>query len=335
MRVLIIKTSSLGDVIHTLPAITDATAQSNIRFDWVVEESFAEVPAWHPAVERVIPVALRRLRKSPFRTWRSEEWRQFKRQMRLAKYDAVIDAQGLLKSAWLTRYTEGPRYGLDKNSAREPLASRFYDHPIAVSKELHAVERVRRLFAAALNYQIPDGSVDYHIDKERLAATSYSDGYLVFLHGTTWPTKHWPQEYWAKLAGLAADAGLKALIPWGNDREKARAEYIAQSSSTAEVLPRLNLNELASVLAGARAVVSVDTGLAHLCAALDTPNLTLYGPTQPSLVGTYGAGQVHLQASTVEPEQLPESSSDKEPMSKLSAELVWRKLTAITEQSGA
>ena len=126
MRVLVIKTSSLGDVIHALPALTDAArAIPGIRFDWVVEEGFAEIPTWHPAVDKVIPVAIRRWRKNLWQTFKSGEWRRFKQRIQSTKYDLVIDAQGLLKSAWLTRYVRAPVAGFDKNSAREPIAARF------------------------------------------------------------------------------------------------------------------------------------------------------------------------------------------------------------------
>ena len=151
MKVLLVKTSSLGDVVHTLPALTDAQrAIPGIRFDWVVEEGFAEIPTWHPAVDQVIPVAIRRWRKSPWQTLRSGEWRRFKARLRETRYDLVIDAQGLLKSAWLTRYVKAPVAGLDRDSAREPLAARFYDRCYAVPREQHALERVRQLFAQAL-----------------------------------------------------------------------------------------------------------------------------------------------------------------------------------------
>ncbi|RMS39539.1 Lipopolysaccharide heptosyltransferase I, partial [Pseudomonas coronafaciens pv. garcae] len=123
LRVLLIKTSSLGDVIHALPALTDAArALPGIRFDWVVEEGFAEIPGWHPAVDTVIPVAIRRWRKNLWQTVRSGEWRRFKQRVREQRYDLVIDAQGLFKSAWLTRYVDAPVAGLDRDSAREPLA---------------------------------------------------------------------------------------------------------------------------------------------------------------------------------------------------------------------
>jgi len=297
VRVLLIKTSSLGDVVHTLPALTDAQrAIPGIQFDWVVEEGFAEIPAWHPAVAQVIPVAIRRWRKNLWQTLRSGEWRRFKARLRETRYDLVIDAQGLLKSAWLTRYVKAPVAGLDRDSAREPLASRFYDRRYAVPRDQHALERVRQLFAQALGYELPQGIGDYGLDRTQLA-TSGEEPYLLFLHGTTWPSKHWPEAYWRELAERMSAFGWAIRLPWGNAEEKARAERIAEGIAGASVLPRLNLGGVAKVVAGARACVAVDTGLGHLAAALDVPSISLYGPTLPGRVGAYGRSQVHLCAS--------------------------------------
>ncbi|MFI8741420.1 lipopolysaccharide heptosyltransferase I [Stutzerimonas sp. R75] len=296
MRVLLVKTSSLGDVIHTLPALTDAQrAIPGIQFDWVVEEGFAEIPAWHPAVAQVIPVAIRRWRKHPLQTLRSGEWRRFKARLRETRYDLVIDAQGLLKSAWLTRYVKAPVAGFDRDSIREPLASRFYDRCYAVPRDQHALERVRQLFAQALGYSIPEMIADYGLDRSQLA-TPGEQPYLLFLHGTTWPSKHWPEAYWRQLAERMSEFGWAIRLPWGNAEEKARAERIAQGLPSASVLPRLNLGGVAKVVAGARACVAVDTGLGHLAAALDVPSISLYGPTLPGRVGAYGRSQVHLCA---------------------------------------
>lgn len=291
-RVLVVKTSSLGDVIHTLPALTDAAAViPGIRFDWVVEESFSEVPGWHPAVDRVIAVAVRRWRKHPWQAWRSGQWQDFKRRIGTHSYDAVIDAQGLLKSAWLTRYARGPRYGLDKQSAREPLASRFYQYPIAVARGQHAVERTRQLFAAVLGYELGDGKGRYN-----LSFDGRRQPVVVLLHGTTWASKHWPEDCWQALARLLADAGFRPQLPWGNDEERQRAERIAAASG-AEVLSRLSLTELAKLLARAAGCVSVDTGLGHLAAAVSTPTVALFGPTNAALTGFYGEHQRFLQSS--------------------------------------
>ncbi len=296
MRVLIIKTSSLGDVIHTLPALTDAAhAIPGIRFDWVVEEGFAEIPNWHPAVDQVIPVAIRRWRKNLWQTIKSGEWRAFKKRLRECKYDLVIDAQGLVKSAWLTRYVKAPVAGLDRYSAREGWASRFYDRRLSVATGQHAVERVRQLFAMALAYDLPEGIGNYGLDLDRLQLPPAAP-YVVFLHGTTWATKHWPEAYWRELAERMGRRKLEVRLPWGNPAEKARAERIAQGLNNCQVLPKLNLVGVARVLAAAKACVAVDTGLGHLAAALDVPTISLFGPTNPGLTGAYGRTQIH-QAS--------------------------------------
>ncbi|QXI48193.1 lipopolysaccharide heptosyltransferase I [Pseudomonas anuradhapurensis] len=296
MRVLIIKTSSLGDVIHTLPALTDAAqAISGIRFDWVVEEGFAEIPSWHPAVDQVIPVAIRRWRKNLWQTIKSGEWKAFKQRVRERQYDLVIDAQGLVKSAWLTRYVKAPVAGLDRYSAREGWASRFYDRRLSVAVGQHAVERVRQLFAMALAYDLPEGIGNYGLDLDRLQLPPAAP-YVVFLHGTTWATKHWPEAYWRELAERMGRRKLEVRLPWGNPAEKARAERIAQGLNNCQVLPKLNLAGVARVLAAAKACVAVDTGLGHLAAALDVPTISLFGPTNPGLTGAYGRTQIH-QAS--------------------------------------
>ena len=297
MRVLLIKTSSMGDVIHTLPALTDAQrAIPGITFDWVVEEGFAEIPAWHPAVAEIIPVAIRRWRKSPLQTLRSGEWARFKARLRTTQYDLVIDAQGLLKSALLTRYVKAPVVGLNKASAREPLASRFYTHGVDVPWGQHAVERVRQLFAAALGYPVPQQTGDYGLDRQRLAGAKSDMQYLMFLHGTTWDSKHWPEVYWRQLAEWAVSESIQVRLPWGSDTEKHRAEYIAAGLPGVDVLPRMSLAGMASMLADASACVAVDTGLGHLAAALDVPTLSLFGPTNPGFTGAYGATQRHLAA---------------------------------------
>jgi heptosyltransferase-1 len=295
--VLLIKTSSLGDVIHTLPALSDALDRiAEIRFDWVVEEAFAEIPAWHPAVERVIPVALRRWRKSPWQAWRSGEWGEIRRALKAQVYDAVIDAQGLLKSALITLMADGPSYGLDRQSARESLAAGFYTHPLPVAKGRHAIERVRDLFAQALAYSAQGLTLRYGLDRGRFSASPYAAPYVVFLHATTWRSKHYPANHWQRLAGLAEDAGYRILLPWGNQQELRRAQQLASSTAAAEVLPSLTLSELAGVIIGAEGLVGVDTGLAHLAAALERPGIFLYGPTDATLTGVMGKQQQLMQS---------------------------------------
>lgn len=295
MQVLIVKTSSMGDVLHTLPALTDAmNAIPGIRFDWVVEEGFSQIPAWHPAVDRVIPVAIRRWRKNWFGSETRQQRCDFKRQVQERNYDIVIDAQGLIKSAALvTRIAKGSKHGQDCKSAREPFASWFYNHRHEIDRQQHAVERTRELFAKSLGYAKPTAYGDYGIAARFLnQPRSDVEQYLVFLHATTRDEKHWPEENWRELIALVEPTGLKIKLPWGAEHEHQRAQRLAKGFSHVEVLPKLSLQQIATVLANAHGVVSVDTGLSHLTAALDRPNITLFGPTDPGLIGGYGQNQV-------------------------------------------
>lgn len=296
MRVLLVKMSSLGDVIHTLPALTDASRTiPGIRFDWVVEENFAEIPAWHPAVDETYPVALRRWRRD--RRGSREERRAFRETLHLHAYDRVIDAQGLIKSAWVARMANGPRWGLDRHSAREPLAALSYHHRVCVPRAQHAVTRTRALFAEALSYAEPASPADYGLVRDRLPSLPVAPGDVLFLHGTTWPSKHWPEAYWCELMALAAAKKCRVLLPWGNDDERARAERIAEAGEGyGFVLPRCGLGEIAVLMASSRVVIGVDTGLAHLSAALGIPSVTVYGSTRADRTGTFGVGQIHLIA---------------------------------------
>lgn len=293
MRVLIVKTSSMGDVLHTLPALTDAArAIPGIRFDWVVEEGFAQIPSWHEAVDRVIPVAIRRWRKGWFSAPVKAERLAFRQALQAERYDAVIDAQGLVKSAALvTRLAHGIKHGMNWQSAREPLASLFYNRRHAIAKQQHAVERTRELFAKSLGYAKPETQGDYAIARHCVTGDGPQSPYAVFLHATTRDDKHWPESHWRALITLLADSGLRIKLPWGAPHEEARAKRLAEGYDFVEVLPRMSLESVARVLAGAKFVVSVDTGLSHLTAALDRPNLTLYGPTDPGLIGGYGKNQ--------------------------------------------
>ncbi|WP_205950946.1 lipopolysaccharide heptosyltransferase RfaC [Pantoea stewartii] len=300
MHVLIVKTSSMGDVLHTLPALTDAMhALPGIRFDWVVEENFAQIPAWHPAVDKVLPVAIRRWRKHWFGSEQREERVRFKRDLQSRHYDVVIDAQGLIKSAALvTRLAKGIKHGLDSRSAREPFASWWYDKKHEVSKKQHAVERTRELFAKSLGYEKPQTQGDYAIAGHfRNVALQGENAYLVFLHATTRDNKHWPESHWRELIERLQPTGLRVKLPWGAEHEHQRAIRLAEGFEHVEVLPKLTLENVAYELAGARAVISVDTGLSHLTAALNRPNITLYGPTDPGLIGGYGKNQFVLKST--------------------------------------
>ena len=291
MRVLIVKTSSMGDVIHTLPAIEDATkAIPGIKFDWLIEEGFQEIPAWHDSVDKVIPIALRRWRKSWLKAFLSGEIKLFLNRLRENKYDVVIDAQGLLKSAVPAKFAKGILCGFDKSSARESLAARFYDRKFAVDKSLHAIERVRRLFALSLGYEYKNIPPSVKLN---LNATYEEKKGFLFLHGTTWPSKHWPDESWLELGKLLKEKCEAIYLPWATGQEKDRAEWLGKELNIS-VLPKLSLTEIAELMLKAKAVVGVDTGLMHLAALLKVPSIGIYGATSITLTGARGLNHTNL-----------------------------------------
>ncbi|RLQ22127.1 lipopolysaccharide heptosyltransferase I [Seongchinamella sediminis] len=326
MHVLLVKMSSLGDVVHTLPALTDAAANvPGIRFDWVVEEAFAEIPAWHPAVDKVIPIALRRWRKHLLRELTGPEWRDCRNQLRRGHYDAVIDAQGLLKSALVARLVKAPIFGLDRHSAREGLAALAYQHRIAVPRDMHAVERTRSLFATALNYPLPASRGDYGVREGLMGGKSHRSGGLLFFHGTARAEKLWPEDHWIELARLAGAADYPVWLPWGSEQERERAERIASACDSASVLPRLDLVGIAGLLLEANGAVAVDTGLGHLAAALDVPTVSLYGPTSTRLIGAYGKNQVHIESRL----GLADTSDPLAMMRSITPAQVWSELQPV------
>jgi lipopolysaccharide heptosyltransferase I len=305
-KVLIIKTSSLGDIIHTLPAITEAKkAFPHIQFDWLVDESFKEIPAWHPAIRTVIPIPLRQWRKKGWQAFWQGDIQRVLKHIRAESYDKVIDAQGLLKSALLTWFCRGERVGLSFSSAREPLASIFYQKKCVVPnyKKAHAILRTRSLFAKSLGYVLKDNTeealqnISYGLDKVAFQQKPEAlKPYCVFLHGTTWSSKLWPESYWRELSTRLHTLGFEVQLPRGNAVEYEAAKRIQGNASHVHILPQSSLSELVPILANAKAVVSVDTGLGHLSAALSVPTIALFGSTDPALTSPIGPYQKTLSA---------------------------------------
>lgn len=296
MKVLIVKTSSLGDVIHSLPALTDALrAYPDLEVDWLVEKNCSEPLRWHGGVKRIIEMEFRKWRKMPWQAWRQKQWQKLHRELRRNHYDVIIDAQGLFKSAAMAFLAKGRRHGLAMGSSRDPVAPWLYHQRHEISWQAHAIERVRALFAKALNYPMPQNEADYGLQAFFNSHLSLSNPskYIVFLHGTTWVTKLWPVTQWQALGQKLTAMGYEIHIPFGNESEKVRAEEIARVCD-GQVLPPLTLKEIALELINAHAVIAVDTGLGHLTAALSVPTISLYGATDPNKTGTRGHNQQHL-----------------------------------------
>jgi heptosyltransferase-1 len=288
----------MGDVIHTLPALTDAMRSiPGIVFDWVVEERFQAIPQWHPAVDRVIPITLRRWKKNknfnPIKIFSAIK--TLRKTLNAYSYDLVIDAQGLVKSALMTCLVKAPSAGYQKNCIREKCASIFYKKKYDVTWNQHAVERIRHLFSQALYYPRPNTMADYGVDKSRWLRPQ-SKATVLFFHGTTWLNKHWPENYWKQLIQLLNQHQFAVKLSWGNKEEFERSVRLARYGDV-EVLPDLTINGLVPVIANATAVVAVDTGLCHLAAALNIPTIALFGPTDPQKTGIMGEKQLNLAAN--------------------------------------
>ncbi|QYK44143.1 MAG: lipopolysaccharide heptosyltransferase I [Xanthobacteraceae bacterium] len=308
-EILFIKTSSLGDVIHHMPAVTDARKHfPNAKIAWMVEEAYVPLAKLHPGVNDVIPVAVRRWRKAILKPATfSKTWGEVSRlraKLKLRRFDKIIDTQGLLKTVLLSKWARGERHGYDKDSIREPLASRFYHVKHAVSRELHAVDRNRALTAAALGYKV-EGGPDYGIDRKRIAPVSDAP-YALLFHATAQERKEWPEDRWIEVGKMLEARGITPVLPWGNDREKARSERIKAALKNARVPDKAPLGEVAGLIAGATLVAGVDTGLLHLAAALEVPLVAIFVATKPGLSGPVGRGPLKVLGTSGE---VPETAA--------------------------
>ncbi|MGS2717391.1 lipopolysaccharide heptosyltransferase I [Eionea flava] len=332
MRVLIIKLTSMGDLMHAFPALTDAVKHiPNISFDWVVDESFAEVPQWHPAVNHVFTTAHRRWRKNILQSWRTGELSKFYQQLNQNQYDIVVDLQSNLKSACVSWLRKSDVHGYDRDSCRERPAHWVYKKRYAISLRQHAIERQRELFSKIFNYSTPKKMhnfvCDYGVDLAQYdlptANVEVPNRYVVFVHNASWPTKLWPVEHWRELIKLASEQGVSVLLPCGSDTEYQRAQEIAHQLSGAVALPKISLNDMAAIMSRAQAAVCSDTGLAHMAAVASTPAITLYAVTETLLIGTSGNCQQHIEA---------QNSERAATMQDITVDQVWRQLQPLLKQ---
>ena len=294
-RFLLMKTSSLGDVLHNLAVVSDLRRVfPGALVDWCVEAPFAEIPAWHSGVRRVIPVAIRRWRKS---LCNRETWSEISLALgalRTEHYDAIIDTQGLVRSVLLAQLAHGPVYGQNRHEAREALSGLLVTHPLAVPYALHAVERYRTIAATALGYtdQLPALPLDFGLG-DRFPR---QPGNEVFLFtNTSRDKKLWPEEHWITVGRQLRDTGLVPVLTAGNETEAARsqriAEGIAEGGTPGEVLFRPTLTQLTERLAKGRLCLGVDTGFTHIACALEIPTIAIFTDTDPALAGGFGLGQ--------------------------------------------
>ncbi|MDX8526738.1 lipopolysaccharide heptosyltransferase I [Mesorhizobium sp. MSK_1335] len=298
MKVLIVKTSSMGDVIHTFPAVEDAVrSRPDIDFDWCVEAPFAGIVALHPAIGVIHKVAIRRWRKTLFDggTWR--EMAGLRGALRASQYDLVIDAQGLLKSALVAIQAGAPIAGFDRASAREPSATLFYRRKYAVPRDLHAIERTRRLFGLMLGYQPDLSTLQSGIVPPAGGLPSVEGRTALLLHGTSREDKKWPVEDWIETARQLAGRQFTPVVTWSNEAENSVAKAIAGAVPKTVLVPKSPLADVAAILGRSALVIGADTGLTHLASAFGLPTVAIFLATEPGLTGPRGPYSSTLPAS--------------------------------------
>lgn len=316
MNILIVKLSSLGDVVHAMPAVQDirrAMAARGIeaRIDWVVEKGFAPLVARCDGVRRVIPCELRRWRKTPWAAATRKAWTAFKQDLRAETYDAVIDLQGLSKSAlvaWLARLSPtGRRYALanrTEGSGYEAPTRWVADVAVRVTPRIHAVPRSRELCARALGYDWQDWPERYGLYPHGTATVGLGAGgrpQLALVHGTSRADKEWPQAHWIALARRLDAAGLDVALLHGSDEEQDRSERMAADLPNAQVWPRMSLDALTDALVTCAGVIGVDSGLSHIAVALDLPHVQIYNFDTAWRTGPGGTAGLPRQRSVYAP----------------------------------
>lgn len=289
MNILLLRLSSMGDLIHTLPAIEDlSTYRPDIKLDWMCEASFADIARLHPFVQNVIPMRWRQWRKQLWQSQTRSEMMQLRNQLIGKDYQFVLDSQGLIKSALFGKFSHAPIVGYDKHSIREPLASLFYKKKYAVDKYADAIWRNRQLFALTFGYEF---DVDNVVFGAKVSTTVHNivdntQPYIVALHATSQDEKLWPETLWFELfERLHQQTGFEIYLPWGNDAEKSRATKWALQFNYVKLAPKMNLQQAAKLLADAQSVIGVDTGLLHLANALNKPTVGIYLHSNPVLTG--------------------------------------------------
>ncbi len=288
---LVVRPSSLGDVVHTLALVSDVeTHVPGAIVDWVAEEAFAPLVRLDPRIRRVVQLPLRRWRRAPAPLRTLREMRAFARELRAFRYDAILDLQEQVKGALVTRLARGCRHGFDRNSIREPIATLLDDVHHAIPRDQHFIDKARALAAAALGYAVTQAPRWSFALPHDAASVLPDRPYALALHATSRADKLWPEEAWRGLIAHCAREGVAVLLPWGDAAERARSERLAHGMATAIVPPRRSLPEMAALARHAQVVVGVDTGLTHLAAALGTPTVAIFTATDAALAGVARAG---------------------------------------------
>ncbi len=309
MRILIVKLSSLGDVVHAMPVVHDIrSAFPDAAIDWVVEPAFAPLVRRVEGVRTVLECAMRRWRRAWWTGTARAEWQAFRHRLQQEEYDAVVDLQGLTKSALVARLARGLRFGLanrTEGSSHEAPARWLVDRAIHVEPHIHVVDRSRALMAAVLG-RPAEGPPVYGLKPDKRVFRSAQPS-VALVHGSSRDDKLWPVEHWVALGKRLIGAGWRIGLPQGNESEQMRAELIAaglqyEKAYHVEVWPTLKLDAVLDRLALTQGAIGVDSGLSHVAVALDLPHVQLYNhPTAWRTGPLESHGHLHQLALEARP----------------------------------
>jgi heptosyltransferase-1 len=285
---LIVRLGSLGDVIHGIPAAAALRrTHPRARIDWLVDPRYADLLDLVECLDYRIPFDPRDLMEARMGAWATV------RTLRRTRYDAVIDFQGLLKSAVLSRLINGWRtIGFPRRHLREPLARLFYTDTPDPGTAVHVIDKNLALLGIL---GVVDRSVRFPIAIPRTAAATVArervgGDYVLVNPGAAWPNKRWlPERFGAVAASMRDEFGLRALVLWGPGEESLARAVVSASQGAAAAAPPTTIPDLVGVVRGARLVLSGDTGPLHIAAAVGTPVVALFGPTFPERNGPWSA----------------------------------------------
>lgn len=306
MKVLIVKLSSLGDIIHSFPAISELYKNNKeLEIDWVVEEAFIEMPCWHYAINHIHSISIRRWYKKPIQSIFNREWNKWLPNLRSKKYDMIIDIQGLIKSAIISKLAKSTYYcGYDFKSIREKPASFLFNKKIFVPKNMHAIYSSQTFMANLFKYTPNFKNLNFGISEYFKLNNKNKENTILLLHQSSKENKLWNKNNWAQLANILHNSGYQPLVSWGSEKELIYAKELSILSKHIEVLPRMSISELSVVISKSKGVVGVDTGFTHLSSALNIPTIALFGPTNPDLASPVGDKQATMSLWNDQPDEI-------------------------------
>jgi len=299
MKIAIVKLSALGDIVHTMVALQFIkNYYPDSQIDWFIDEQFKSVLEYNPHIRKIHTVSFKKAKKEKSILSILKELKKIRV---LGEYDLVVDAQGLIKSAIVTRIISAKKYaGFGKKSIREPLASIFYNHKVSIGYDKNTIDRNIKVICSPLNIIVDSDKI---IDKQPFIFSSnqeqlYIKPYIVFVPGSSWESRNYPKE---KFVEIAIKLNKKCVVIWGNLQEKEKAEWMEKQSSLIKASKKLNLDELKKLINNSILTIGNDTGPSHIAWGMNKPSIILFGPTPISRVCQTPINRVIKSSSKVNP----------------------------------